>query len=170
MTDGRQLSSNICWMTNVGRQMSVVCQQMSDDICWQTNVGRQHVKSHWVRTAQWTGFKLITSCGAPQSPRWIYFILGASKITNFCPQHTILLSFWPPTSMILHSRWAWQFLTTHSNYCFRTVSYIRIVVMRVGWLVGWLISVTSITVGLLCRMLSDCRCKPSSRLRSWLFL
>ena len=33
VTDGRQLSSNICWMTNVGRQMSVVCQQMSDDIC-----------------------------------------------------------------------------------------------------------------------------------------
>jgi len=40
----------------------------------------------------------------------------------------------------------------------------------VGWLVGWLMSFASITVGLLCRMLSNCRCNSSSRLRSWLFL
>jgi len=33
-------------------------------------------------------------------------------------------------------------------------------------LVGWLMSFASITVGLLCRMLSNCRCNSSSRLRS----
>jgi len=38
----------------------------------------------------------------------VYF--GVSMI-NFCPQHTIHLSFWPPTSVILYSRLIRQFLT-----------------------------------------------------------
>ena len=49
--------------------------------------------------------------GSP-NPGWSWFwcIFGASKMASFCPQHTIQLSFWQPTSMILHSCCAWQFL------------------------------------------------------------
>jgi len=63
-------------------------------------------------TVRGLGIAISSPAGSGAEPRnkLISVFWGEGfKDHQFCPKHTIHLSFWQPTSMILHSRWAWRF-------------------------------------------------------------